>query len=405
VASRAIHRLSDLKVKKAKHPGLYCDGGGLYLRIAEGGSKSWLFRYRVGPRLRDHGLGSLITVSLAEAREAALRCRKQRMEGVDPIAARQTERATARAAQAHVATFKACALAYMEVRAKKWRNGKSFEQWRQSLTDYVFPIIGDLPIGLVDTPQVMRVLKPIWDTKTETADRVRGRIEMILDYARVHGFRTGDNPARWRGHLEHLLHAQNKVKHHAALPYRDLPALTAKLRQRESAAARALEFLALTAARRDEVRLATWAEVDLAAKTWTVPAERMKINKEHRVPLSTRALAILGATPAAQRVGYLFPGRNGAIGVHAVLYLLQELAGSDVTVHGLRSTFRDWAAECTSFPSEVCEAALAHAIPSKVEASYKRTDFFDRRRELMEAWASYCAGPVSDKVVRLRGVS
>jgi integrase len=396
MASRAIHRLTALKVTRAKREGLHCDGGGLYLRVAAGGSKSWVFRYNVGGRLRDHGLGPLHTISLAEAREKALQCRKLRLEGIDPIAQRQASRAATRAAEAHAATFRECAIAFMKSHEAKWKNGKSLEQWQQSLADYVYPIFGDLPLSLIDTPHVMKVLRPIWYEKPETASRVRGRIEMILDYARVEGFRTGENPARWDGHIKHLLPERSKVqrvKHLEALPHAEVGALMAKLRQREDIAARALEFLTLTAARLGELRHATWSEIDLTAKTWTVPADRMKAGREHKIPLSPRAVAVLQAMP--RRGDYVFSGRNGPIGNHVLPELLQRLTGTGATAHGMRSTFRDWAAERTSFPREVAEAALAHAVPSQVEAAYKRTDFFDRRRRLMDAWADFCAKPAA----------
>lgn len=399
--ARLLNRLTALKAGKIKRKGLHADGGGLYLRVAEGGSKQWVFRYNVNGRLRDHGMGPLHTVSLAEAREAALQCRKLRLQGIDPIEHRRASLAAVRASEAKASTFAECAAAYMASHEVKWRGDKSGEQWRQSLTAYVYPTIGNLPVALVDTPQVMRVLEPIWTAKAETASRVRGRIEAILDYAKVRGLRAGENPARWHGHLDHLLPARSqvrRVKHHEALPYTEVGALMAQLRQRDDVAGRALEFLILTAARLGEVHGATWSEVDLTARMWTIPAKRMKAQKEHRVPLSPRAVAVLQGTPRTS--DYVFP----AIGAHALLDLLQRLTATAATAHGMRSTFRDWAAEHTSYPREIAEAALAHAVPSQVEAAYRRTDFFDRRRKLMDAWSDYCGAPrAGGKVLPMRG--
>jgi integrase len=402
--ARLLNRLTDLKVKKAKAQGMYADGGGLYLRVAEGGSKQWVFRYNVSGRLRDHGLGPLHTVNLAEAREAALQCRKLRLQGIDPIEHRRASLAAVRASEAKAATFAECATAFMSAHEIKWKNGKSPEQWRQSLATYVYPAIGELPVALIDTPQVMQVLEPIWAAKAETASRVRGRIESVLDYAKVRGLRVGENPARWKGHLDHLLPARSqirKVKHLEALPHAEVGALMAQLRQRDDVAARALEFLTLTAARLGEVRHATWSEIDFTARTWTVPAARMKAGEEHKVPLSARAIAVLQGMPRTS--DHIFPGRNGSIGAHVLPELLQRLTGTDATAHGMRSTFRDWASERTSFPREVCEQALAHAIPSAVEAAYRRSDLFEKRRRLMDAWAAYCAAPLAaGRVVPIR---
>jgi integrase len=405
--TRMLNRLTALKVTKAKRKGLYSDGGGLYLRVADGGSKQWVFRYAASGRLRDHGLGALHTVSLAEAREAALQCRKLRHQGTDPIEHRRATLAAVKASEAKASTFIECAVAYMAAHERKWKNGKSLEQWQQSLKDYVYAAIGNLPVALIDTPQVMKALEPIWNTKPETAHRVRSRIEAILDYAKVRGYRTGDNPARWGGHLDHLLPSRAQVapvEHFEALPYAEIGALMAKLRQRNDIAARPLEFMILTAARRSEVREAAWGEIDLATKTWTIPANRMKAGKEHRVPLSPRAVEILEAMGDPNRSSDLvFPGRNGAMGANVVARLLQNLVGSKAKPHGLRSTFRDWAAEQTSFPREAIEMALAHQTISKVEAAYLRSDLFEKRRRLMDAWAEFCAKPqTSGKVVPIR---
>jgi integrase len=398
--ARTLNRLSTLKISRAKEKGLIADGGGLYLRIADGGTKSWIFRYGEAGKLRDMGLGPVHTISLAEARALATECRKLRLQGIDPIAQRHAQRATRKAAEAKAMTFVECAERYMASHEGAWRNATHRSQWVTTLRDYVYPIIGAHAVAAIGTAAVMKVLEPIWMTRTETASRVRGRIEAVLDWARARGYRDGYNPARWRGHLDHLLPARSKVqktKHLAALPYAEIGAFMAKLRGDDSIPARALEFVALTAARLGEVLGVTWDEIDLANRVWTVPAERMKMGKEHRVPLSSAAIAVLKAMQAIRYGELVFPSTNERpITRLAVLRVVKRLAG-DVTTHGLRSTFRDWAAERTAFPAELAEMALAHSVGSAVEVAYRRSDLFEKRRKLMDAWAAYCAKREMDR--------
>jgi integrase len=409
--ARTLNRLSTFKVEKAKQPGMYADGGGLYLRVAEGGSKQWIFRYVTNGRLRDMGIGPCHTLTLAEARERATEARKLRLDGTDPIDHKHQHRAAAVAAAAGLKTFRECAGGFIRDNEKKWSSVKHRDQWKTTLDDYVHPTLGNLPVASIDTPLVLKVIKPLWERVPETASRVRGRIEQVLGWATVHHYRSGDNPARWQGLLEHALPARNDVapvKHLAALPYTQAPDFIARLRQNSSVGARCLEFIALTAARLGEANFATWDEneIDLEARTWTIPANRTKAGKEHKVPLSDAAIAVLKAMRAIRCSDYVFPGnRNGRpLGENTVGRVGKQVTGdAKFTTHGLRSTFRDWAAECTSFPNEVVEMALAHAIPSAVEKAYRRGDLFDKRHKLMDAWAAYCAkvGTDAGKVVAL----
>ena len=406
--ARTLNRLSNLKVAGTKRPGMYADGGGLYLRVAEGGSKQWMFRYVVNGRLRDMGIGPEHTLTLAEARERATEARKLRLDGIDPIEHKRVQRAATAAEAAKAMTFKQCAEGYIKDNEAEWTNPKHRREWATTLSRYVYPVLGELPVATIDTPLVLKALKPLWERAPETASRVRGRIENVLGWATVHHYRTGDNPARWRGLLEHALPARAKVakvKHHAALPFAQAGAFMAKVRRDTRVAARCLEFIVLTAARVSEANVATWNEIDFANRIWTVPRERMKADKEHRVPLSSAAIAMLEAMRAIRHSDYIFPGRRNAraVGANSVLRFAKEAAGINVTTHGLRSTFRDWAAERTNFPREVAEMALAHAIPDAVEAAYRRGDLFEKRRKLMDAWAAYCAKIEMDagKVVAL----
>lgn len=402
MVDRSLNRLSATAVAKLKKPGMHADGGGLYLLI-RGAQRSWVFRFRDGARLRDMGLGPAHTVSLADAREQATAARRQRLDGVDPIEARATVRAAAKAEKAATMTFRSAADAYIAAHRAGWRNEKHAEQWSSTLAAYAHPTIGDLSVSAVDTTLVLKILRPIWATKTETASRVRGRIESILDWAKVSGLRAGENPARWRGHLDHMLPARAKVRpveHFAALPYAELAGFMTALRAREGIAARCLEFTILTAARSGEARGATWAEVDVAAAVWTVPAARTKARREHRVPLSDRALAILEEMRLTREVGPLvFPGHRltqplSDMSLTAVLGRM----GRDITVHGFRSTFTDWAREQASFDQEVRKAALAHTIDDKTDAAYARGDMFEKRRKLMAAWADYAARSTASPV-------
>ena len=390
-----LNKLNALAVKNAKERGYLADGGGLYLQISAGGSKSWVFRYRDGGRLREMGLGPTHTLSLADARDAALFCRKQRINGLDPIAACLTARAAARLEAARAVTFEQCAESYIESHKASWQNAKHAAQWGSTLKTYAYPVLGKVAVAGIDTGLVLKAVEPIWSTKSETASRLRQRIEAVLDWAKVRGYREGENPARWKGHLDHSLPSRAKVakvEHHAALPYAEIGPFMTSLQAQPGTAARALEFAILTAARTGEVLGAKWMEVDLDARMWTVPAERMKAKKEHRIPLSDRAIAILLSLKERSAADFVFPGGkvNKSLSGMALLMALRRMKRDDLTAHGFRSTFRDWAAEQTSFPREVCEHALAHSLPDKVEAAYRRGDLFDKRKGLMDAWGAYC---------------
>jgi len=408
-------KLSAMKVERAKRPGMYADGGGLYLRVAEGGTKNWVYRYMLDGRPRWMGLGPLSLYGLAEARAKALDARRLRHEGIDPIETRRAERARKKLEAAKAVTFKDCAEAYIKTHRAGWRNPKHAGQWEATLKTYAEPVIGTLPVQAVDTALVLKVLEPIWTAKPETAGRVRGRIEKILDWAKVRTYRDGENPARWRGHLDNLLPKKSKVakvEHHAALPFGELPAFLAALREQDGIAARALEFAILTAARTGETLGATWAEIDLLDKTWTVPAGRMKAGKEHRVPLSARALDILEQMRAhrhgAEDGAFVFPGgkQGKPLSNMALLMTLRRMERDDLTAHGFRSTFRDWAAERTNYQNHVVEMALSHTVSDKVERAYRRGDLLQKRRPLMDAWAAYCSKPAaSGDVIPLRKAS
>lgn len=405
--------LSALAVSKLKTEGRYAVGGadGLHLRIA-GASRAWVLRLAVGTRTdakgntvvhrRDIGLGSYPEVSLAEAREKARELRKQVREGIDPIEERNATKLRAKLEAAKTKTFEECANAYIEANRAGWKNEKHVQQWQNTLATYAFPKIGQLPVAAIDTGLVLNVLQQetgedkaqLWHAKTETASRLRGRLESILDWAAFRGYREGENPARWKGHLEHELPARSKVQkveHHAALPYAELGAFMAELRKREGLSARALEFAILTAARSGEVRGATWVEIDLPGRIWTVPAERMKAGKEHRVPLSDEAVKLLEALPRIVGNDYVFPApRGGQLSDMALTAVLRRMERGGLTQHGFRSTFRDWAGETTAYPREVCEHALAHKLADGVEAAYQRGDLLAKRARLMADWARYC---------------
>ncbi len=395
-------------VETIRRPGLFGDGGGLYLRVTPTGGKFWVYRYMLGGRRRDMGLGAVALFPLAEARRRAIDARRLCADKIDPIEARQGTRQADAVASAKSPTFQDCAERYIEAHKAGWSNPKHAAQWPITLGAYVYPVLGSLPVQAVDVGLVMKAVEPIWAEKPETATRVRGRIESVLDWATARGYRTGENPARWRGHLENLLPSRSKVRrveHHAALAYPEIGAFMAELRQQEGVAARALEFAILTAARTGEVIGARWDEFNLAEGLWTVPAERMKGGREHRVPLADAALAIVGQMAAIRSGDFVFPGqRTGQpIGAMGLLYKLGQMGRRDVTVHGFRSSFRDWAAERTGFLSEVAEMALAHAVGDQVEAAYRRGDMFQKRRQLAEAWARFCrAPPAGGEVVAIR---
>jgi integrase len=393
-----LNRLSAVGVKSIDRKGMYHDGGGLYLQVSAGGAKSWIYRFMLDGRPREMGLGPLSVISLAEARKRAAEYRRMRHDGIDPIESRRTLRDQKKLEAAKSMTFDACAAAYIESYQASWRNGKHRDQWRNTLNSYVGPVFGSLPVQAVDVALVMKALEPIWKTKPETASRLRGRIEAVLDWAKIRGYRKGENPARWRGHLDKLLPARakiQKVEHHPALPYDEIGDFTAALRAQEGIAARALEFLILTAARTGEIIGARWDEVHLEDKVWVVPETRMKADREHRVPLSGSTLTILKQMGEIREGDFVFPGGKKAkpLSNMAMLAVLKRMGRDDLTAHGFRSTFRDWAAERTNFPREVVEMALAHTIENKVEAAYRRGDLFRKRRQLMEAWARFCGNP------------
>jgi integrase len=406
---RDSKRLTAVAVAKASKPGRYGDGNGLWLQVAPGGTKSWLFRFERGGRERRMGLGAVHTLTLAEARERARECRKLLLDGHDPIEARRATVAKSRVATATALTFKECAERYITAHEAGWKNKVHRAQWPATLAAYAYPTFGALPVAAIDTGLVLKALEPIWTAKPETAGRVRGRIESVLDWAAARGYRTGENPARWKGHLQKLLPARSKVarvKHHAALPYSDAPAFMADLRARDGVSARALELAILAATRTTETIAARWDEIDLKARTWTIPPERMKAGREHRLPLTDRAVEILEALPREGDAEFVFIGDKPGkpLSNMALLATLKRMGRADLTAHGFRSTFRDWAAETTAYPGEVVEMALAHVIKDKAEAAYRRGDLFEKRRRLMADWAGYCASPArTGDVVPMRG--
>ncbi len=398
---RAEKKLKAVALKTLP-PGLHSDGLGLWLQVTKAGNRrsannrSWIFRYMRFGKARAMGLGPLHTVSLVDAREAALEARKALFAGKDPIDERDRERAEARASAASAITFEAAAARYIEAHQAGWKNAKHGDQWRATLASYAFPVIGDLPVARIEVAHVVRILEPIWRSKTETASRVRGRIESVLDWAAARGFRAGDNPARWRGHLDKLLPARSKVQkveHFAALPFADVPAYMAVLAATPGVAAMGLRFTILTAARTIETIGAHWTEIDLDAALWIIPAGRMKGDREHRVPLSAAALGVLSGVPRIRGCPFVFPGARRGKGLSgmAMLETLRE-RHPGLTVHGFRSSFRDWAAETTPHPSEVVEMALAHVIKNKAEAAYRRGELIEKRRALMTDWAAFCTG-------------
>jgi integrase len=404
MARKRKEHLTDKAVTAAAE-GLVCDGGGLYLRVTKGAdgslNRSWLYRFASGARERWMGLGAYPDVSLKEARNAAEDARRLRRQNVDPIDDKYAKRAAQAVRKAKETTFAEAAENYVRSQSAGWRNAKHAAQWPSTLKRYAFPIIGRLPVQAIDTDLVLKVLEPIWTTKPETANRLRGRIEAVLDSAKVRGLRGGENPARWRGHLDKSLPKRSKVRrveHHAALPFDALPEFMTRLGGQDGTAARALAFTILTAARTGEVIGAKWDEIDFAARVWTIPADRMKAGKEHRAPLATAAIAILEQAAARRENDFVFPGGRGrGLSNMAFLALLRRMKRDDLTTHGFRSTFRDWAAERTGVPREVAEQALAHALSDKVEAAYRRSDLFEKRRKLMESWARFCSTPATEK--------
>ena len=411
--SRALHRLTAVAVRNLREAGRYPDGGGLYLQITPAGARSWIFRYRVERRERQMGLGPLAMVSLAQAREKARLARGLRHNGEDPLGGRKGRRPRIACSAARGPTFQEAMAAYIETHKAGWRNAQHVQQWSNTLQTYAAPYFGDKPLAAITTADVLAALQPIWLTKTETASRVRGRIETILNWGAAQGYRDGQNPARWKGHIEMILPAKSKVAkvtHHAALDYRQIAAFMTHLSVEAGVGVQALRFTILTAARTGEVIGADWREIDFDNRVWTIPATRMKAGREHRVPLSGPAMEILaqrrqawwdiearryrrkGEPQVAGPTGPVFCGRRAgkALSAASMLMVLQRMGWGELTCHGFRSTFRDWAAEETEVSTEVVEMALAHTIANKVEASYRRGDLLEKRRALMERWAEAC---------------
>ncbi|TRO94325.1 DUF4102 domain-containing protein [Glycocaulis profundi] len=410
--ARPRNRLSARAVATETRPGFHPDGGNLYLRVAPAGSKSWVFRFTLNGKARMMGLGPVDLVSLSEAREKALEARKLLLDRVDPLEHRRLERASRKAAAASVLTFREAAERFIEAKAPEWSNPKHAKQWEATLEKYAYPVFGHLPVADVDVNLVMKALGTAWTATPETGSRVRGRVEAVLDWATALGHREGDNPARWKGNLKNLLPAPRRIKtvqHFAAMPWADVPGFMQDLRGRKGVSARAVEFAILTAARSGEVRGATWDEIDAAEKVWTVPADRMKASREHRVPLTPRALEIVTELGEAfGTTGLVFPSVDkdkaqlSDMSLTAVLRRM-GIKGDVATVHGFRSSFRDWAADRTAFPREVAEACLAHTLGG-VEAAYRRSDLFGKRRKLLEAWERFVLTPPAEKGSNVRAI-
>jgi integrase len=394
---RQFNRLSARALSFITESGRHADGGGLYLSISANGGRRWVFLYRWHGKPTEIGFGSARNVSLAQARQLAALARTSLAQRINPKEARR---------QREIPTFRECADQLIEAMRPSWRNDKHAAQWEMTLRNYAAPLLR-LRINEITTDDILGVLKPLWNEKPETGSRLRGRIERVIDAAKARGQRSGENPARWRGHLDQLLPKRKKIArtHYAALNFVDTPDFIEKLHGRQGSAALALEFTILTAARSGEVLGAKWPEFDLDRGVWTVPAIRMKAGREHRVPLSQRALEIARLQHEVDGSDFVFAGQkpDKPLSVTALTHVLERMKINTVTVHGFRSTFRDWAAECTNFPNEVCEAALAHTIQNKAEAAYRRGDLFEKRRKLMEAWAGFCGTPVAGKVVAFAG--
>jgi integrase len=396
---KVAKELGALAVQRLTAPGLHAVGGvaGLLIQVKETGARTWILRVRVGGKRRDMGLGGFPTVTLAMARERAREARLAINQGVDPVEDRLSARKAAAAATQSEITFDEAARKFIEAKRHEWKNDKHQAQWSSTLEQHAFPVIGQMRVREIQLSHVLKILEPIWTTKTETASRLRGRIESVLDWATVRHYREGLNPARWKGHLDKALAAPNKVvrkQHFAALPWARVPAFMSELRARDGIAARALEFGILCASRSGEIRGARWAEINLDAGLWVIPAERMKAEKEHRVPLSPAAINLLREAPRFADSELVFPSPRGKELSDMTLTAVLRRMNLDVTQHGFRSSFRDWAAEATNYPREVAEMALAHSIGDKVEAAYRRGDLFEKRRAMMADWAAYCSQSV-----------
>lgn len=400
--ARKAKELSALEVGRLSEPGNHAVGAvaGLYLYISETGARSWVLRAMVGGKRRHMGLGGYPDVTYAQAKEKARKARADIETGIDPIAQRKSAVSQLLAQQDQEKTFEQAAKGYLDSHGDSWRNPKHRAQWVSTLETYAFPIMGKLAVQDVALGHVLAVLEPIWKTKNETASRLRGRIESVLDWASARQYRTGDNPARWKGCLDKLLPAPSKVKkveHHRALPIDSMGAFMKSLSQSNGMAARALEFAVLTAARSGEVRGALWSEMDLVSKVWTVPAERMKAGREHRVPLPDQVVALLKNLPRLPGSDQVFfAPRGGQLSDMSLTAVMRRME-IDAVPHGFRSTFRDWAGERTHYPREVAEQALAHTLESKVEAAYRRGDALEKRRQMMQDWADFCCVSITEE--------
>jgi integrase len=406
---RPIGRLSAIAVQQAlRRRTALCDGGGLWIISRPPNSAFWSFRFSRHGKDRWMGLGPYPALPLADARLLATEHRRMLALGYDPIDQRRQSREQAKLEIARRQTFRQCAEGYIAAHAGKWKHVKTGQQWRNSLARFAYPLIGSLPVADIDDTLIIKLLTPIWNRIPETASRVRARLEAVLSWATIHKARPpAPNPARWKGHLDQVLPAIETlapVKHFAALPYAELPGFMTALRGKDDVAAHALEFTILTVARTGEVMGARWSEIDLAGRMWIISAERMKGRREHRVPLSSRAIALLEAQGPEAPEAFVFPGAmpQKPLSNMAFLMLLRRMGHGDLTAHGFRSSFRDWAAERTNFPGELAEMALAHAVGNKVEAAYRRGDLFDKRRRIMDAWASFCGATETANVVPLR---
>lgn len=390
-----MQKVTAKEIENYTQPGTYDVGDGLRLVIKTTGTKSWILRYQFEGVRRDMGLGSYPKASLSEARKRATEKRALINQGIDPVKHKESEKRRQDEARAKAKTFQDCALEYIETHRSGWKNAKHTQQWHNTLETYVFPVIGDKLASEIDEADVLEILKPIWSTKTETASRVRSRVELVLDWARANKLRTGENPARWRGHLDMLLPKTSKVhkpEHHAAMPWRDLPMFWEELSLASGFGAKALGFTILTACRTSEVLEARWSEIDLQNKLWIIPALRMKADREHRVPLCDAAIELLKSLP--QENDFVFPGmkQGRPLSNLSMLMVMRRMNKGQFTVHGFRSTFRDWAAESANAPRELCEQVLAHKIANKAEAAYFRSDLLESRRKLMDDWARYTTG-------------
>ena len=425
--ARQLNRLTALQVAKLSKPGLYGDGGGLTLQITVAGVKSWLFRFMREGKAHGMGLGATHTISLAEARQKALDARKLLADGLNPMAVKKQKLLEVALERAKMMTFDQCATTYIEAHKASWKNAKHIDQWTNTLATYASPVFGHQPVADVDTALVVKCLSPIWQTKTETASRLRGRIESVLGWATTSGFRTGENPARWKGHLENLLATigkSSRTKNHPSLPWQRIGEFMLALKARPGITSKAVEFTVLTASRSGEVRGAQWSEFDFTERVWTIPAERMKARREHQVPISDAALAVLmsirnmgmvsvdqASIPADSR--FVFAGTKmqalSDMSLTAVIRRMNgdadkpiwvDANGDGITVHGFRSSFRMWAAEMTAYPREVAEHALAHQLPDAVERAYQRGTQFAKRQALMAEWGAICS---SNKTAALQG--